>query len=271
MTQKFLSDNSEISERSGRIRETRRILTLGGMVWALSAMAFATPITVPNGDFSQSANDGTIGGGLIGGSGTKTIGLGPWSGTYQGILGLLVPPTLTITPGKATISGLAGAGVLPPLVDNSGYFSQTLPTTTYQPDSTYTLAASVDADKLLGLNVLSGSGVGIALMNGSNVLTSSTTAPLGLVSLTLLSGSDYELTLKYTTGIVAPTGNLGIRLFDMPNGLATADLLSAVSFDAVTLNANATSPTPEPDAFGLGGLGLLIGLAVGLHQRRTSC
>ncbi|HXD50872.1 MAG TPA: hypothetical protein VN689_03200, partial [Burkholderiales bacterium] len=90
----------------------------------LSGMScLAAPIPVPNGDFSNPANNGSVGGGVIGGSGSAAIGSGPWHGTYAGIAGLLAPPSLSIGSGRATIGGLAGVNVLG-IVDNSGYFSQ---------------------------------------------------------------------------------------------------------------------------------------------------
>ena len=83
----------------------------------LPALAQAAPlrpqlaIAVGNGDFSDTANDGEIGGGLAGGSGNSVIGSGPWRGAFAGIASLLVPPTLTIGDGHAEIGNLLGVNI----------------------------------------------------------------------------------------------------------------------------------------------------------------
>ena len=91
--------------------ETSRLARLAAFAGAL-VLSFAThaaptvptaPIGIANGNFSDPANNGSIGGGLVGGSGSATIGSGPWSGSYAGALGLLAPPLLTIASGKAQI------------------------------------------------------------------------------------------------------------------------------------------------------------------------
>src|SRR5690606_32087606 len=87
--------------------------TMAGASCLLGGFAQAANVPVPNGDFSSSGNVGSIGGGVLGASGTDVaIGSGPWKGTYFGVLGLLAPPTLSITPGEARIGGLLGVNVL---------------------------------------------------------------------------------------------------------------------------------------------------------------
>ena len=200
--------------------------------------AVSAPIAVPNGDFSSVANEGNIGGGIIGGSGSGAIGSGPWNGTYYGVLGLLAPPALTVAPGHGTISGLAGIDVLN-IADNGGYFSQTLEAA-YQGNTRYVLGADVDAGAPLAVGLLSSANAGLALTKGSTILAS--TADNGAsVSLDLLSGTTYRVTLTYNTGASA-SGNIGIRLFAEPQNLISANLLNAISFANVTLSAGALNP-----------------------------
>lgn len=216
------------------------LATAAGM-FLLASSVMAASIAVPNGDFSNSANNGSIGGGIIGGSGSAAVGSGPWQGTYAGVLGLLAPPRLTITTGHATIGGLAGVDVLG-IVNNSGYFSQTL-ATAYAPSQHYLLGADLDAGVPLDVGVLNGSNAGLALTNGISVLASTANAAPGIVSLTLLSGTTYRLSLQYDTGAVA-SGGIGIELFSVPQNLVTAHLLTAVSFSNITLVQSAINPTP---------------------------
>lgn len=231
------------SDASGFIRRfaLRCGLAIAAGLLLLAGSVTAASIAVPNGNFSDSANNGSIGGGIIGGSGTGPIGSGPWQGTYAGVLGLLAPPQLTITAGYATIGGLAGVNVLG-IVNNSGYFSQTL-TTTYAPNQHYLLGADVDAGVPLDAGVLNAGNAGLALTSGINALASTANATPGNVSLTLLGGTTYHLSLQYNTGAVA-SGGIGIELFCAPQNLVTANLLTAVSFSNVTLVESAINPTP---------------------------
>lgn len=235
--------------------QIRRSRALGAcsLVMLVAAIGFSTssiaaPITVPNGDFSNSANDGQIGGGLIGGSGRGVIGTGPWNGTYKGVASLLAPPLLTIGNHEATISGLLGVNVLG-IVDNSGYFSQSL-TTAYEANEHYVLTANVDASVPLNVGILNTGNAGIALTQGTNVLAATGTTG-AIVSLSLLSGTRYKLTLAYDTGATV-SGNIGVRLFAKPQNLVTANLLTAVSFTNVTLSGSAINPTAASVASGGG-------------------
>jgi hypothetical protein len=136
----------------------------------------------------------------------------------------------------ATISGLLGidAG---PILDNSGYFSQVL-AAPYVANKRYTFGADISTGGALGLGALSAAHVGIALRAGSTVLADSATAPAGLVTLTPLAGNDYRLTLVYDTGGTV-SGNIGVQLFNIPQGLLTAALVPSVAFANVTLNQGA--------------------------------
>lgn len=196
--------------------------------------ACADPVNVPNGDFSAPGNDGTVGGGVLGGSATDVmIGSGPWLGTYWGIVGLLAPPALDIDAGNQTarISGLAGVGIA--LLNNGGFFTQSL-ADNYQFGRFYVLSAEVDAGELLTLDLLGDSGVGIGLRAGGSVLASSTTSPAHLLDLDLLAGDNHRLRLGYLADMAA-SGPINIKLAYEPSGVATVDLLADVTFRNVEL------------------------------------
>ncbi|MHC5544564.1 PEP-CTERM sorting domain-containing protein, partial [Singulisphaera rosea] len=195
-------------------------------------------------------------------SGSAQIGSGPWSGTYNGTLGILAPPSLTIGSGAATISGVVGLNVLGlGLTNNNGYFSQTLGQT-YAANATYTLSADVNAGATLSLGLLQSRNVGIALTSNGSDVASTSTAGAGLVTLTPLGSNNYTLQLTFTTGSTPPTGNIGIRLFDQPTGLLTANLFPSATFDNITLTA-----VPEPTSVGLLGIGL-VGLCFATKRYR---
>jgi hypothetical protein len=223
----------------------------------LPAAMHAGVINVPDGNFTQASGAGTVGGGILDLSGSQTIGSGPWTGTYTAVAGLLLPPQLTISTtggepsgGYGSITGIAsGLNILTSnIVDSGGQFSQTLPVS-YLANTTYTLSVNVDAGSVLGAGVLSlaNGGVGIGLTNGGNDLAD-TTENGQIVSLSLLSGTNYNVVLDFTTGAVAPTGDIGVRLFDMPSGVAQANLLGGVAFSGVQLSELAQSSVPEPSS-----------------------
>ena len=223
-----------------RIRRKSFLALLGSALIAAAGSASAAPVAVPNGDFSDAGNFGTIGGGVIGGSGTDVpIGAGPWTGSYAGVLGLLAPPTLTIAAGTATINGLAAANVLG-ILDNGGYFSQTL-ATSYVTQERYTLTADVDTGASLDAASLGAGNVGIALRSGGATLASTATAPAQLVSLQPLGGTSYRLSLQFDSND-ATSGAIDVELFALPQGLIGATLRTDVAFANVTLDATAINP-----------------------------
>ena len=257
-------DSTSTPQRSARgLRLLTRALPLVALVVACSQPGYSTNIIVPNGNFTNAANNGSVGGGLLTTDGSSIIGSGPWSGTWDAVLGLLAPPLLTVSDsaggGFANISGVAAVNVLG-VVDNGGYFSQTLTGTAYLPNTIYTLSADVDPDSLLSASVLAADGVGIAL-TGAGGTTLASNIDGHLLTLSLLSGTDYRLVIQFLTGAVAPTGDIGIRLFDTPTALASATLLDSVTFRNVTLDASPIGggggAAPEPGAFAQTGLGLM--------------
>lgn len=216
----------------------QRVGQIGAALFGVlfAAAIAAAPLDVPNGDFSDPGNNGTVGGGILGGSGANVpIGAGPWLGTYNGILALLAPPELTVDSASqsATISGVAGGLIGLDLLNNGGYFSQTLPSS-YQLGRLYILSVDLDVGEPLGLDLLSTTNTGIALTSLGSVIASNSTAAPGLIDLALLTGDTYRLRFGHVAGLEA-IGNIGVRLFNQPQGLLTLDLLQAVTFSNVAL------------------------------------
>jgi len=221
-------------------RYRRLLLSVGAaLLVGTGGLAQALSIPVPNGDFSNTANFGTVGGGLLGGTGSGPIGTGPWNGAWFGALGLLAPPSLTVQAGSGSVGGLAGLNVLG-LVNNGGSFQQ-VTSTPWQASKHYTLAADVTPSGLLDLSLLHQGNVGLALTDPSGRIAS--TATSGTVTLTPLGGSAYHLQLTYDTGATV-NGNIGIHLFTEPNGLLTANLLGSVAFSNVTLSSRMINQVP---------------------------
>lgn len=199
----------------------------------LSPPAIADPIVVLNGDFSAVGNVGSVGG-VIGNGTNVPIGSGPWTATFFGPVGLL-PPTLAIsnTTQTATISGLLGLNI-GGLLNNGGWFSQTLPTP-WETGRFYVLSANIDAGTALDLSLLDNVDVGIALRRADGtVLASSNLALPGLVRLDLLTSTQYRLRFGYFADGLA-TGNINVALFNTPVGLLTANLLGSTTFANVEL------------------------------------
>jgi hypothetical protein len=213
-----------------------------------SCFAEDVVLTVPNGDFETSANSGNIGGaGLLGVVGPNEsqypIAGGPWGGSTWGILGLISPPRVTIASngaanGYCRFAGLVGLQLLNlSILNTHAVVSQTL-TTAAEPYVIYTLEADVDRSTLLSATLLAQDGVGIGLTINGTEVASSLTSTGYFLSIQLLSGTTYHLTLKYATGEVPPAGMLGIRLFTGEgSGLIHTGALSDVVFDNIRLTA----------------------------------
>lgn len=208
--------------------------------------ARAVNVPIPNGDFSSTTNVGTIGGGLLGANASDVaIGTtGPWVGSYFGALGLLAPPQLSIAAGAtggATVSGLLGINVLG-LINNGGYFSQTLPVA-YEVGKRYTITARISAGGVLDLGVLGKGNVGLALRSSADdsTLASTVTAPPQLITLSTVGTNEYEVKLRYD--VTAPVaGDIDLQLLGTPSGVLSASLLGSVTYTHVSLDATDINP-----------------------------
>lgn len=213
-----------LSRRSDRIA----VLLLGLAVLAMPALAQG-PVTIPNHDFSNPANAGSLGGVIGPDIVNQAIGAGPWRGNASGVLGLLAQPTLTIdaVQQQATLSGLLGINI-GGLLNNGGSFVQTLGES-WQFGRLYILSAEIATGNPLDLGLLTGANTGIALTAGGNTLAASTTAPASLVDLALVEDNRYRLRFGYLADIAA-SGFIGVRLFSEPQGVLTANLFPSVAF-----------------------------------------
>jgi hypothetical protein len=212
----------------------------------LHGTAFAAALVVPNADFSNPANEGSLGGGLLGATGSGPIGAGPWNGAYAGIAALLMPPVLAIGQGQATISGIAVDALQ---AGNSGAFSQTL-TATYAQSKHYVLVADVEASTtLLGANILGSGNFGLALSKGASTLASTQNSPA--VALSLMSDRKAHLALAYDT-LPIDAGNIGVSLYASPNGIASVNVIQAIGFSNVRLT-QAPIPALPPAQIGQAG------------------
>ena len=221
------------------------ITTCALLCCALSVTsASASSIPLVNTDFSDPANEGTIGGGALGASGNAQIGVGPWDGSYSGVAGLLAPPVLTIGNGQATISQIA-VGALG--IANQGFFYQGS-TATVQSSEHYVLAADVGASAALTLSLLSGGNAGLALTAGITPVASTSTATASNIGLTSARHGRVHVALGYDSS-ASDVGSLTVSLYTDPTGVAAVDLLSSISFDNVALTAAPASALP-PSAVG---------------------
>ena len=204
-----------------------------------AGVAGAGFLAVPNGDFSSAANVGSVGGGLIGASGSNVpIGSGPWTGTYDGVIALLAPPTLTVDASTrtATINGMLGISA-GGIVNNGGHFGQTLSGST-QSNMRYTLIANLATAASLDLPLLATAGTGIALLAGGTPLVQSTTAPASQARADAIDATTLRLQIHHDTATVVPAA-LGVQLFDRPQLLLTAALIDTATFSNVRLAESA--------------------------------
>ncbi len=232
---------------------------------ALLLVGPAVAANIFTSNFSDPNNVGSVGGGLLSGSASDVaINEGPWLGTYYGIAGVLAAPTLSIIPaggttgGAGVITGVLGVELLGlGLVNNYGWFYQDTGLS-FKANSVYTLSADVSVGQILAnVNLLSTDGVGIALTAGGDIPVASSTDVGALLSIQLLpSTTYYHMTMTFQTGATPPTGTIGVRLFDKPDGLLTVSLFSGATFSNVQLDE--TDAVPEPATLALAGVGLLF-------------
>ncbi len=232
---------SRIAVGRSRRRGLSRALACVAGAFLFGAVAHAAPLTVPNGDFSNTGNHGSVGGGVIGANGTALIGTGPWSATYAGALGALVPPTITVGGGQVQITGLLGVDALG-VVNNHAHIHQDTGIA-WVANRRYVLSADVNANALLGLSLFTSGNAGVALStsaaSGSRVVSSIQPG----ATLTLLNGTTYRVSVEYTTG-ASVSGNIHTHLFAEPSGLLTAQLAGSVAFDNVTLTTHLVNQVP---------------------------
>lgn len=215
------------------------------MLFTAPGYAEETTFAVPNGDFENPNNHGTLGGGLLalpGAGGPALLGDGPWSGRSKGVAGLLTPPRINISShnseGRCRISGLAVVNTLGGLVGNSASVWQQLELPA-EKWTIYTLQVDVDRGVVLNAGLLSRDGVGAALTVNGNTVASSLTSQAEFLKIELLQGTRYRLTLRYATQDTVPAGKIGVRLFagEAPS-LLQAAVLAAVTFDNIQLTVN---------------------------------
>jgi hypothetical protein len=231
------SERNSAAARTAAAFRSLCVAAVAGLGFASAASAGF--LVVPNGDFSAVGNAGSVGGGVIGASGTNVpIGTGPWTGTYNGVLGILAPPTLEISSvtQTATITGLLGVNVLG-IVTNGGHFGQTLVSST-QSNKRYTVIAHLNTGALLDLPLLATAGTGVSLHAGGSLLASSTTAPAAQVRADAIDAATLRIQLHHDTATVTPA-QLGVQLFDRPQGLLTAALVDTVEFSDVRMAESA--------------------------------
>ena len=228
-----------------RLKSLLLVLMLGLLLPLLSqaspAALPAASVTVPNGDFSDANNNGSIGGAALSGSGSGVIGTGPWGAAYSGVAGVLAQPTLTIGSGHARIGGLIGinaGGIL----NNQGRLLQNTGVA-WQPNRRYTLEADIDAGSVLALSVLTSGNAGIAMATGVGKAARLSASTSGSATLTVLSGNTYRLKIEYMTG-ASVSGNIFLHLFAEPSGLVGANLLGSVDFDNVSLHTYLLTQVP---------------------------
>jgi hypothetical protein len=231
-----------IESATRRFRGTKRALRalLAVAIAAATGHAFGAAVPVPNGDFSDPDNFGTVGGGLIGGSGVAVpIGDGPWLANYSGVLGLLAPPSLTIRDGSATINGLAAANILG-ILNNGASFTQTLPLD-FEAGKRYTLSLDIDTGTLLDIGLLTNGNFGLSLWDGDVMIASTISAPDQLLMLVPLGGTEYTLSLEYDA-VSTTLGPITVQLFADPQQLIGVSLLPTVTFHNARLDAVAINP-----------------------------
>lgn len=236
---RFASRRSAVAAARGGVLRSFCVSLVAGLGFA--GIASAGFVTVPNGDMSELGNAGSVGGGLIGASGTNVpVGSGPWTATYNGVLGLLAPPTLAISPSQktATISGLLGINAVG-IVNNGGNFGQTL-AANLQSNKRYTMMVDLDASGLLDLGLISAAGVGFSLQAGATTVLSSLTAAPGLLRFDPLGTSTLRVQAYQDTATVF-ADPLSLQLLNRPQGLLTAGLINSATFSNVRL-AETTIP-----------------------------
>ncbi|TDR48533.1 hypothetical protein DFR29_101153 [Tahibacter aquaticus] len=254
--------------RAACMRQLSALVLVLGCTATLPAAAGL--LNVPNGDFSAPSDAGTVGGGVLGSSGTNVlIGAGPWMASYRGVIGLLAPPLMQIdsVTRSASISDVLGIQALS-ILNNGGYFSQIVPAS-YQPNKRYTLVTEIRQGVDLDLPVMAVSGVGSAFRAGNTVLGRSGTAAADHVRADKIDATTQRLAYSYDTGPAA-SGPIGIEMYDEPQGLLHAQLQESAEFSRVKLAESTIPPANSTlTVSGGGSQSALIGTPYGAPMIAT--
>lgn len=254
--------------RVARVRQLSALVLVLGCTAVLPAVAGL--LNVPNGDFSAPADAGTVGGGLLGSSGTNVpIGAGPWMASYRGVIGLLAPPLMQIdsVTRSASISDVLGIQALS-ILNNGGYFSQVLPAS-YQPNKRYTLVTEIRQGMALDLPLMAAAGVGSAFRSGNTVLARSAAAAADHVRADKIDATTQRMAFSYDTGPAA-SGPIGIEMYDEPQGLLDAQLEESAEFSQVKLAESTIPPANSTlTVTGGGSQSTLIGTPYGTPMVAT--
>jgi hypothetical protein len=98
----------------------------------------------------------------------------------------------------------------------------------------YILSADVSTGSVLDLDLLGNANAGIGFTANEIDVASSTTTDPTLLDLNLVEGNTWRLRFGFFADIAA-AGPIGVKLFNEPQGLATASLLSGITFGNVEM------------------------------------
>jgi hypothetical protein len=203
--------------------------------------ALATSVFITNANFDDQ----------VLGSNTYALGVQSWPGGTGGNNGAPVTSdqTTTFPVASEPPGGGPNFAILGDFNGGDGYIFQTL-ATAWAANTTYTLSFYVGHGVGLtyeGYLVTLDAGSTSAATAGTTLLASDNTGISGIGA-----GDWAQDTLTYTTGSVAPTGDITIELGLTPAG-------GGVGYDLITLNAvTNTTSTPEPGAWMMAAVGLSL-------------
>jgi hypothetical protein len=163
----------------------------------------------------------------------------------------------------SNLTGLLGLDI------PDAYLWQPLAGISFEANTTYTFSIDMTTSSLLSANLLADRGFGIGLTHNASTTTpgsfvaDSLSSP-ELLNISLLGGTTQRLTVSFTTGETAPTGDIGVAVFSgRGNQTINASLLGDITVD----NAALAVPEPSSAALLVGGLGVLMHWG----RRRKAC